>query len=87
MKEIRDGHEDQAWSLASAVAERYFEWRCSSSGNDKHKQGKGRCGKPKTKECFSAASIGVRSSNSPATRFTRKLQRSRRQTAERSKPT
>ena len=55
---LRDGDEDQAWSLASAVAERYLEWRCSSSGNDKHKGRKGRCGKPKTKECFSTASIG-----------------------------
>ena len=34
---LRDGDEDQAWSLPSAVAQRYHEWRCSSSGNDKHK--------------------------------------------------
>ena len=33
---LRDGHEDQARSLASAVPEGHLEWRCSSSGNDKH---------------------------------------------------
>ena len=72
---LRAGVEDQAWSLASAVAERHLEWRCSSSGNDKRKGRKGRCGKPKTKECFSTVSIGKRSCDSPATKFTRKLQR------------
>ena len=67
---LRDEHEDQAWSLASAAAESYLEWRCRSSVT------------PKTKECFSAANIGERSCGSPATRLTRKLQRSRRQAAE-----
>ena len=38
---LRAGQEDQAWSLASSVAERYFEWRCNSGGNDKPKGGRG----------------------------------------------
>ena len=58
---LRNGHDDQAWSLVSTVAESYLEWRCSASKDDKRKGGKGRCGEPKTKECFSAASIGERS--------------------------
>ena len=36
----------------------------------------------KTKECFLSASAGERSCDSPATRFTRKLQKSRRQAVE-----
>ena len=76
---LRDGHDDQAWSLVSAVAESYLEWRCSSSKGDKRKGGKSRCGEPKTKECFLAASVGERSCDSPATKFTRKLQKPRRQ--------
>ena len=79
---LRDGHDDQAWSLVSAVAESYLEWRCSSSKGDKRKGGKGRCGEPKTKECFLAASVGERSCDSPATKLTRKLQKSRRQAVE-----
>ena len=78
----RDGHDDQAWSLVSTVAESYLEWRCSSSKGDTRKGGKGRCGEPKTKECFLAASIGERSCDSPATKLTRKLQKSRRQAVE-----
>ena len=79
---LRDGHDDQAWSLVSAVAESYLEWRCSSSKGDRRKGGKGRCGEPKTKECFLAAGVGEISCESPATRFTRKLQKSRRQAVE-----
>ena len=79
---LRNGHDDQAWSLVSTVAESYLEWRCSSSKGDKRKGGKGRCGEPKTKECFLAASFGERSCDSPATKLTRKLQKSRRQAVE-----
>ena len=79
---LRDGHDDQAWSLVSAVAENYLEWRCSSSKGYKKKGGKGRCGEPKTKECFLAASVGERSCDSPASRFTRRLEKSRRQAVE-----
>ena len=82
IEQARDGHDDQAWSLVSAVAENYLEWRCSSSKGDKRKGGKGRCGEPKTKECFLAASVGERSCDSPASRLTRKLQKSRRQAVE-----
>ena len=38
---LRAGQEDQAWSLASSVAEMYFDWRCNSGGNDKPKGGRG----------------------------------------------
>ena len=40
---LRDGHDDQAWSLVSTVAESYLEWLCSSSIGDRRKGGKGRC--------------------------------------------
>ena len=79
---LRDGHDDQAWSLVSTVAENYLEWRCSSSKGDRRKGGKGRCGEPKTKEYFLAASVGERSCDSPATKLTRKLKKSRRQAVE-----
>ena len=79
---LRNGHDDQAWSLVSTVAESYLEWRCSSSISDRRKGGKGRCGEPKTKECFLAASVGERSCDIPATKLTRKLQKSRRQAVE-----
>ena len=79
---LRDGHDDQAWSLVSTEAENYLEWRCSSSKGEKRKGGKGRCGEPKAKECFLAASVGERSCDSPATKLTRKLQKSRRQAVE-----
>ena len=79
---LRNGHDDQAWSLVSAVAESYLEWRCSSNKGDKRKGVRGRCGEPKTKECFLAASVGERSCDSPATKLTRKLQKSRRQAVE-----
>ena len=46
---LRDGHDDQAWSLASAVAENYLEWRCSSGGNNKHKGGKAGVGRQRPK--------------------------------------
>ena len=49
---------------------------------DKRKGGKGRCGEPQTKECFLAASVGERSCDSPATKLTRKLQKSKRQAVE-----
>ena len=77
---LRYGHDDQAWSSVSTVAKSYLEWRCSSS--NRRKGGKGRCGEPKTKECFLAASVGERSCDSPATKLTRKLQKSRRQAVE-----
>ena len=79
---LRDRHDDQAWSLISTVAESYLEWRCSSGKSNRRKGGKGRCGEPKTKECFMAASVGERSCDSPATKLTRKLQKSRRQAVE-----
>ena len=79
---LRDGHDDQAWSLVSAAAESCLEWRCSSNKDDnKHRGGRGRCGEPKKKECF-LASIGERCCDRPATRLTRKLQKSRRQAVE-----
>ena len=65
---LRDGHDDQAWSLVSAAAESCFEWRCSSNKDDnKHRGGRRRCGEPKKKECFLAASIGERSCDSNQT--------------------
>ena len=70
---LRNGHDDQAWSLVSTVAESYLQWRCSSNKDDKRKGGKGRCGEPKTKECFLAASVGERSCDSLATKLTRKF--------------
>ena len=79
---LRHGHDDQAWSLVSTVAENYLERRCSSRKGEKRKGGKGRCGEPKTKECFLAASVGERSCDSPATKLTRKLQKSKRQAVE-----
>ena len=48
----------------------------------KRNGGKGRCGEPKTKESFLAASVGERSCGSPASRLRRKLQKSRRQAVE-----
>ena len=37
---LRDGHDDQAWSLVSAVAESYLEWRCSSGKSNRRKEEK-----------------------------------------------
>ena len=68
--------------MVSAVAENYLEWRCSSNKGEKRKGGKGRYGEPNAKECFLAASVGERSCDSTATKFTRNLQKSRRQAVE-----
>ena len=79
---LQNGHDDQAWSLVSSLAESYLDWRCSSNKDDKRKGRRGRCGEPNTKEYFLAASVGERSCDSPATKLTRKLQKSRRQAVE-----
>ena len=79
---LRAVQEEQAWSLASKVAEKYLEWRCSARGNDKPRGGRGRCGQPKTREVSLTASVGERSCDSPATRTTRKIQKARRRATE-----